>query len=161
MRVGTRTIARDWHWVDRALEEGEDDDIDVAPPRVRRMPEAAIGRRRRGGRRGQGGGDGGSHAAEPSGSAVGQTAGASTQGYVDETQQIFGSPGQSFFEGVLSHASLERQFGADGAYYADLARCLQESPQAAHRGSSSQPPVDLNEPATDLFGDFSFTLGGT
>ncbi|MED6110363.1 hypothetical protein PIB30_042076 [Stylosanthes scabra] len=72
----------------------------------------------------------------PSGGIVGvededkPTAAASTQGYVDETQQpFFGSPGQSFFEGVLSPASLERQFGADGAYYADLARCLQESPQ--------------------------------
>ncbi|MED6191699.1 hypothetical protein PIB30_003044 [Stylosanthes scabra] len=122
-RVGTRTTARDWQWVDRAMEEGEGDDVDVAPPGVRRMPEAAIGRRRRGGRRGQAG---------PSGSHVGQTASASTQGYVDETQQqFFGSPGQSFFKGVLSPASLERQFGADGAYYADLARCLQESPQGA------------------------------
>ncbi|MED6108336.1 hypothetical protein PIB30_022926 [Stylosanthes scabra] len=144
-RVGTRTTARDWQWVNRAMEEGEGDDVDVAPPRVRRMPEAAIGRHRRGGRRGQAGGGGtecgggGSHAAEPSGSHVGQTTGVSTHG----------------------PASIEKQFGADSAYYVDLARCLQESPQGAQRGSSSQVPVDLNEPATDLFGDFSFALGVT
>ncbi|MED6176305.1 hypothetical protein PIB30_086858 [Stylosanthes scabra] len=62
-------------------------------------------------------------------------------------------------------ASLEQQFGAKGAYYADLARCLQESPQGAYGGSSSQAhartPVDLNEPASGPFGDFPFLLGGT
>ncbi|MED6211162.1 hypothetical protein PIB30_070996 [Stylosanthes scabra] len=81
MRVGTRTTARDWQWVNRAMEE--DGEVDVVPQRVRRMPEATIGRHRRGGRGGRGrdgggdeaaggsaGGDGGFHAGEPSGSAV-------------------------------------------------------------------------------------------
>ncbi|MED6161824.1 hypothetical protein PIB30_064362 [Stylosanthes scabra] len=58
-----------------------------------------------------------------------------------------------------------QQFGAEGAYYADLARCLQESPQGAYGGSSSQAqartPIDLNEPASDPFVNFSFALGGT
>ncbi|MED6214437.1 hypothetical protein PIB30_103101 [Stylosanthes scabra] len=87
------------------------------------------------------------------------------QGYVDETQQFFGSPGGSFFDGVLSPASLEQQFGAEGAYYADLARCLQGSPQGALGRSSSQAQgrthVDLNQPASDPFLDSSFALGGT
>ncbi|MED6224823.1 hypothetical protein PIB30_087818, partial [Stylosanthes scabra] len=87
MRVGTRTTARDWQWVNQAMEE--DGEVDVAPQRVRRLPEAAIGRRRRGGRGGQG--RGGDEAA--GGPDVPHTPGASTQGYVDETQQFFGSPG--------------------------------------------------------------------
>ncbi|MED6203164.1 hypothetical protein PIB30_112884, partial [Stylosanthes scabra] len=56
MRVGTRTTARDWQWVNQAMEE--DGEVEVAPQRVRRLPEAAIGRRRRGGRGGQGRGGG-------------------------------------------------------------------------------------------------------
>ncbi|MED6176027.1 hypothetical protein PIB30_084038 [Stylosanthes scabra] len=79
MRVGTRTTARDWQWVNQAMEE--DGEVDVAPQRVRRLPKAAIGRRRRGGRGGRGhdregheaaggqdGGDG-----EPSGGYVPRT----------------------------------------------------------------------------------------
>ncbi|MED6226820.1 hypothetical protein PIB30_107494 [Stylosanthes scabra] len=42
MRVGTRTTARDWQWVNQAMEE--DGEVEVAPQRVRRLPEAAIGR---------------------------------------------------------------------------------------------------------------------
>ncbi|MED6179022.1 hypothetical protein PIB30_113142, partial [Stylosanthes scabra] len=83
MRVGTRTTARDWQWVNQAMEE--DGEVEVAPQRVRRLPEAAIGRRRRGGRGGQGRGGGGDEAA--GGPDVPHTPGASTQGYVDETQQ--------------------------------------------------------------------------
>ncbi|MED6117807.1 hypothetical protein PIB30_113304, partial [Stylosanthes scabra] len=37
----------------------EDGEVEVAPQRVRRLPEAAIGRRRRGGRGGRGQGRGG------------------------------------------------------------------------------------------------------
>ncbi|MED6117023.1 hypothetical protein PIB30_105811, partial [Stylosanthes scabra] len=159
MRVGTRTTARDWQWVNQAMEE--DGEVDVAPQRVRRLPEAAIGRRRRGGRGGQGRGGGGDEAAE--GPDVPHTPGASTQGYVDETQRFFGSPRGSFFDGVLSPASLEQQFGAEGAYYADLARCLQGSPQGALGRSSIQAQVrthvDLNQPASDPFVDSSFALG--
>ncbi|MED6202247.1 hypothetical protein PIB30_103411, partial [Stylosanthes scabra] len=114
-------------------------------------------------RTGAGRGGGGDEAA--GGPDVPHTPGASTQGYVDETQQFVGSPGGSFFDGVLSPASLEQQFGAEGAYYADLARCLQGSPQGALGRSSSQAQgrthVDLNEPASDPFVNSSFALGGT
>ncbi|MED6214984.1 hypothetical protein PIB30_108808 [Stylosanthes scabra] len=47
----------DWQWVNQAMEE--DGEVDVAPQRVHRLPEAAIGRRRRGGRGGQGRGGAG------------------------------------------------------------------------------------------------------
>ncbi|MED6166449.1 hypothetical protein PIB30_109393, partial [Stylosanthes scabra] len=150
MRVGTRTTARDWQWVNQAMEE--DGEFDVAPQRVRRVAEEDRG--------GAGGGD-----EAAGGPDVPHTPGASTQGYVDETQQFFGSPGGLFFDGVLSPASLEQQFGAEGAYYADLARCLQGSPQGALGRSSSQAQgrthVDLNQPASDPFVDSSFALGGT
>ncbi|MED6166792.1 hypothetical protein PIB30_112890, partial [Stylosanthes scabra] len=33
MRVGTRTTARDWQWVNQAMEE--DGEVEVAPQRVR------------------------------------------------------------------------------------------------------------------------------
>ncbi|MED6151895.1 hypothetical protein PIB30_086715, partial [Stylosanthes scabra] len=149
------------------------------------MLESAIGgRRRRGGRERCAGGDGvdtgggdqaepfttrvgtsGQHLGEASGSAIPQTPGASTQGYVEETQPDFGSPGASFFDGILSPTSMEQQFGQEAAYYADLARCLQESLQAILRPSTDQIPphlpIDLNELASDLLGDFSFVLGGT
>ncbi|MED6186308.1 hypothetical protein PIB30_065451 [Stylosanthes scabra] len=115
----------------------EDGEVDVAPKRVRRLPEAAIGRRRRGGRGGWGR-DGG------------------------ETRQ---PEDRMWATEDFLPASLEQQFGAEGAYYADLTRCLQESAQGAYRESSSKAhartPVDLNEPASSPFGDFSFALGGT
>ncbi|MED6184577.1 hypothetical protein PIB30_048724 [Stylosanthes scabra] len=137
MRVGTRTTARDWQWVNQAMEE--DGEVDVAPQRVRRLPEAAIGRRRRGGRGGQGLGGG-------------------------ETRQPEDRMGATKSLPVVP-CHRPPQFGAEGAYYADLARCLQESPQGAYGGSSSQAqartPVDLNEQASDPFVDFSFALGGT
>ncbi|MED6131910.1 hypothetical protein PIB30_014356 [Stylosanthes scabra] len=104
---------------------------------------------------------------QPSGDVVGLV---DEDGVVEEDMMVgMEGPMQesllSFSDGVLSPTFLERQFGADGAYYADWARCLQESPQVAYSGSSSQAhahaPVDLNEPASDLFGDFSFVLGGT
>ncbi|MED6151680.1 hypothetical protein PIB30_084726 [Stylosanthes scabra] len=142
MRVGTRTTARDWQWVNQAMEE--DGEVDVAPRRVCRMLEAAIGRRCRGGRGGRGRDGGGG-----------------------ETRQSEDRRGRRRIpcRRAFRPASLEQQFGAEGAYYADLARCLQESPQGASGGSSSQAhahtPVDLNETASDPFGDFSFALGGT
>ncbi|MED6154508.1 hypothetical protein PIB30_113168 [Stylosanthes scabra] len=37
MRVGTRTTARDWQWVNQAMEE--DGEVEVAPQRVRRSPQ--------------------------------------------------------------------------------------------------------------------------
>ncbi|MED6169062.1 hypothetical protein PIB30_017815 [Stylosanthes scabra] len=122
----------------------EDGEVDVAPQRVRRMPEAAIGHRRRGGRGGRGRDRGGDKAAEgPEGGDGGFPAGEPSGSAVPQTPAVRGR----------------------GAYYADLARCLQESPQGASGGSSSQAhartPVDLNEPAFGPFGDFSFALGGT
>ncbi|MED6112660.1 hypothetical protein PIB30_063590 [Stylosanthes scabra] len=146
------------------------------------MPKSAIGgRRRRGDRGGRGRGDGaagvdggsdraeagptGEHVGEASGSAVPQTPGSSTQGYVDDTLHDFGSPSASFFDDVRSPASMEQQFGQEGSYYADLARCLQESPQDTLRPATDQVhatlPVDLNESAFEPLGYFSFALGGT
>ncbi|MED6190802.1 hypothetical protein PIB30_109556, partial [Stylosanthes scabra] len=143
MRVGTRTTARDWQWVNQAMEE--DGEVDVAPQR---------GWQRRTGHDGGGGhevagGQDGGHG-EPSGGSVPRTPGASTQGYVDETQQFFGSPGESFFDGVLSPASLEQQFGVTSG-------CM----RGILEPGASRTPVDLNEPASDPFVDFSFALGGT
>ncbi|MED6129713.1 hypothetical protein PIB30_110613 [Stylosanthes scabra] len=133
MRVGTRTTARDWQWVNQAMEE--DGEVEVAPQRVRRLPEAAIGRRRRGGRGGQGRGGGGDEAA--GGPDVPHTPGASTQGYVRRNSSSDPRGGHS----------------------------LTGSPQGAIGRSSSQAQgrthVDLNEPASDPFVDSSFALGGT
>ncbi|MED6141513.1 hypothetical protein PIB30_104167, partial [Stylosanthes scabra] len=122
MRVGTRTTAKDWQWVNQAMEE--DGEVDVAPQRVRRVAEEDRG------------GAGGDEAA--GGPDVPHTPGASTQGYVDETQQFFGSPGGHSLTG---------------------------SPQGALGRSSSQAQVrthvDVNQPASDPFVDSSFALGGT
>ncbi|MED6140218.1 hypothetical protein PIB30_091087 [Stylosanthes scabra] len=137
------------------MEEGQD--LDVPPHRIPRMPETAIGGKRRrgdGSDRGRGDtgawvdgeggrsepGPAGQHVGEASGSVVPQTPGASTQGYVDDTLPDFGSLSASFFDGILNPASLEQQFDQE-----------------------VQPPfpVDLNEPASDMLGDFSFALGGT
>ncbi|MED6159743.1 hypothetical protein PIB30_045062 [Stylosanthes scabra] len=81
----------------------EDGEVDIAPQRVCRLPEAVIGRRRRGGRGGQG-------------HSRGRRRGSRRTGW-------------------------------------------------GRRRSSSQAhartPVDLNEPASGLYSDFSFALGGT
>ncbi|MED6164419.1 hypothetical protein PIB30_089845 [Stylosanthes scabra] len=142
----------------RAMEEGQDPD--VSTKRIHRMPESAIGARRRRGCRGRsarldgvdaGGGDqagpfhtevgaSGHQLGEASGSAVPQTPGASTHGYVDETQPNFGSPGASFFDGILSPTSMEQQFGQEPSYYANLAQCLQESSHPIIRPGSVAPP---------------------
>ncbi|MED6189880.1 hypothetical protein PIB30_100329 [Stylosanthes scabra] len=149
MRIGTRTTARDWQWVNQAMEE--DGEVDVAPQRVRRLPEAAIGRRRRGGRGGQGRGGGEMRQPEDQMEAT-------------ESLPVVPCHGPPVQAHRVIPASLEQQFGAEGAYYADLARCLQESPQRAYGGSLTQAqartPVDLNEQASDPFVDFSFALGG-
>ncbi|MED6178984.1 hypothetical protein PIB30_112662, partial [Stylosanthes scabra] len=134
MRVGTRTTARDWQWVNQAMEE--DGEVEVAPQRVRRLPEAAIGRRRRGGRGGQG--RGGGETRQP------------------EDRMCHTPPG-------LAHRVMwmRRNSSSDprGGH------SLTGSPPGALGRSSSQAQgcthVDLNQPASDPFVDYSFALGGT
>ncbi|MED6200305.1 hypothetical protein PIB30_083755 [Stylosanthes scabra] len=134
MRVGTRTTARDWQWVNQAIEE--DGEVDVAPQRVHRLPEAAIGRRRRGGRGGQG--RGGGEMRQP------------------EDRMCHTPPGLAHRVMWMRRSSSSDPRGGPS---------LTESPQGALGGSSSQAQirthVDLNQPATDPFVDFSFALGGT
>ncbi|MED6129214.1 hypothetical protein PIB30_105744, partial [Stylosanthes scabra] len=121
------------------------------------------GRRLRGDGRGQGRGDTGARVDGEGGRSEPGPAG--QHDYVDGTLPDFGSPSASFFDGILSPASLEQRFGQEGAYYADLARCLQIYPQTITRPATDQVqaplPMDLNELPSDILGDFSFTLGGT
>ncbi|MED6227224.1 hypothetical protein PIB30_111373, partial [Stylosanthes scabra] len=116
--------------IHRAMEE--DGEVEVAPQRVRRLPEAAIGRRREGGRGGQGRGGGG-ETRQP------------------EDRMCHTPPG-------LAHRVMwmRRNSSSDprgGSPQGALGRSSSQAQGRTH--------VDLNQPASDPFVDSSFALGGT
>ncbi|RYQ89212.1 hypothetical protein Ahy_B09g095969 isoform G [Arachis hypogaea] len=189
-RVGTRRSQRDWGWLERAMEAGEE----AGPARGRRRHHPGRGRGRDDDddQHGPEGGDdagaasvaGGStqdgvHGGEWYGSGMGDGAEPSDAGLgsgpfghyfvgvpTDDQPQQDGTPWVipgSQWQDFLGADTLDPDFGSP-RFLAEISAIMQEDEPGRRRPQTpaTQAPldVDLNEPATTPVGD-QFALGGT
>ncbi|RYR63949.1 hypothetical protein Ahy_A03g010117 [Arachis hypogaea] len=170
-RVGTRRSQRDWGWLERAMEAGDE----AGPARGRRRHHPGRGR-----------GRAAVHAAAPDpqdddddhhgpeggdGAGAASVAGGSTQDGVhgvptDDQPQQDGTPWVipgSQWQDFLGADTLDPDFGSP-RFLAEISAIMQEDEPGRRRPQTpaTQVPldVDLNEPATTPVGD-QFALGGT